>query len=168
MKDVITYMAAWTTKEVSDSEHKDNCQEFCERFKSICKCEIGHFRLQIMMELLGLSGLVSEEMDGLRVTDSVYPVKALGSYKHLSENGVEPGDDMISMIEIIGQKLGINRRAYVENLICEARPEQNQVWDVFFESQRLYILKIEAVSGNLMVHKKRYGEQEWILATIDF
>jgi hypothetical protein len=144
---------------VDQVEHKAECLRFCSSFSDIGKCEIGEFRLQLLFELLVLTGVVSQ---GHHVADHSYPVQGKGSFRHLQESNVAEVDMMATM-QLLGVKLGIERQAYQECLCCEAWPKQKQkIVDVFFQYQSLFLLRRNA-SGGWAVYRKRYGRREWEL-----
>jgi hypothetical protein len=132
--------------------------QFCSSFANVCQCEIQGFRLQIMIELMVLSGLVSK---GHHMADHAYPVKGRGSYKHLDENNVLEKDMMVTM-ELLGERLGISRHSLQENILCEARPGRGDVWDVFYFGQSLFLLRPFGSEGKMGVCCKEYGTKEWV------
>lgn len=158
MRDLIEWIESCQFETLSDSELQEKYSSFCSSFATVCpKCEIKDFRLQLMIELLVLTGFVGM---GLHITDRAFPVKGRGSYVHLKQNKVAD-EDMMPTMQMLGTKLGISRQAYLENICCEARPERKDVWDVFFKGQSLFLLLPIGVDGKLAVFRKRYGGREW-------
>jgi len=107
--------------------------------------------------MLVLSGLVSK---GHHIADRAYPTKGKGSCKHLQQNKVEDRDMMVTL-QMLGEKFGISRPSFLENLCCEARPERDKVWDLFYRGQSLVLLRPVGVDGKMAVYCKPYGEKEW-------
>jgi hypothetical protein len=141
---------------LTDHDRKTQFKKFSDLFSRECRCEIGEFRLQLIAELLVLTGLVE---NGLEVAQRVYPVKEKGSYKHLMQNGV-PEEKMIPTMEMLGTKLGLHCLAHLENLCCESYPERKDAWDVFFKGMNLYLIR-RSSSGASRVYKKKYGQKQW-------
>ena len=127
-------------------------------FAVLC-LQIGEFRLQLLFELLVLTGVVSK---GMHVADHTYPVQGKGSYRHLRESKVEEADMMPTM-QLLGVKLGVERQAHQECLCCEAWPNRKQtIVDVFFRDQSLFLLR-QTPSREWAVYRKQYGRREWEL-----
>jgi hypothetical protein len=100
---------------LSDGELKSQYSHFCLSLADICKCEINEFRIQILIEMIVLAGLVTK---GHHVADRGYPAKGKGSYKLLQDNKV--GDEsMIETMQMLGFQLGISRQSLQENLHCK-------------------------------------------------
>jgi hypothetical protein len=159
MRELIEWIELCAFETLTDSELQAKYSWFCSSFASVCpKCEIKEFRLQLMIELLVLTGFVRT---GLHITDRAFPVVGRGSYVHLKQNQVAD-NDMMPTMQMLGSKIGISRQSYLENLCCEARPERKEVWDVFFKWQSLFLLLPYGVDGKLAVFRKHYGEREWV------
>jgi hypothetical protein len=143
---------------LSDGELKLQYSHFCLSLADICKCEINEFRIQILIEMIVLAGLVTK---GHHVADRGYPAKGKGSYKLLQDNKV--GDEsMIETMQMLGFQLGISRQSLQENLCCESRPERNEIWDCFYRGQSLFLLRPCGGDGGMAVFCKAYGKRNWI------
>jgi hypothetical protein len=159
MRELIEWIELCAFETLTDSELQAKYSWFCSSFASVCpKCEIKEFRLQLMIELLVLTGFVRT---GLHITDRAFPVVGRGSYVHLKQNQVAD-KDMMPTMQMLGSKIGISRQSYLKNLCCEARPERKEVWDVFFKWQSLFLLLPYGVDGKFAVFRKHYGEREWV------
>jgi hypothetical protein len=142
---------------MTDDEHKAQFSEFISSLSDVCNCEINEFRLQLLIEMIVLTGLATK---GQHVADQAYPAKGKGSFKFLQDNKVGE-DSMVDTMKMLGFKLGISRQSYLENLCCEARPERKEIWDVFYKGQSLFFLKPNGGDGGMAVFQKRYGERDW-------
>jgi hypothetical protein len=89
---------------LSDGELKIQWSQLCLSLLDICKCEINEFQIQILIEMMVLTGLVTK---GHHVSDRAYPAKGKGPYKILQENKV--GEElMIVTMKMLGFELGIS------------------------------------------------------------
>jgi hypothetical protein len=142
----------------SNEELKSQYAQFCSHLSDICICEINEFRIQILIEMIVLTGLVTQ---GHHVADRAYPAKGKGSYKLLRDNQVGE-ESMIVTMQMLGAELGISQQSHQENLCCEARPERNQIWDCFYRGQSLFLLCSCGRDGRMAVFCKVFGHRDWI------
>jgi hypothetical protein len=142
---------------LTDNDLKFQYSKFCLSLSNICKCEINEFRIQILIEMIVLTGLVTR---GHHVADRAYPAKGKGSYKLLRDNKVAE-ESMMETMQVLGFQLGIGRQSHQENLCCEARPERNEIWDCFYRGQSLFLLRPTGDESGMAVFCKEYGKEEW-------
>ena len=142
----------------TDNELKLQYSKFCLSLSNICTCEINEFRIQILIEMIVLTGLVTT---GHHVADRAYPVKGKGSYKLMRDNKVVD-ESMMETMEKLGFQLGICRQSHQENLCCEARPERHEIWDCFYRGQSLFLLRpSDGDDSGMAVFSKEYGKEDW-------
>jgi hypothetical protein len=108
--------------------------------------------------MMVLTGLVTK---GHHVADGAYPAKGKGSYKLLLDNKVGE-ESMIVTMQMLGAKFGIIQQSHQENLCCEARPERNKIWDLFYRGQSLFLLRSSGEDGGMAIFCKVYGNRDWI------
>ena len=153
VKELIHDIEVGTLTNCAEERSVELCQEQVHEWHSICVCGIGEFRLQILIQLLVLSGLIQSN---LSIVDRIYPIPGQWSYIHLESCGVDPAE-MFDCMTILGYKLGISRMSYLENLLRETQPDQEEMKDIFFKHQTFYKVNLSE-TGKYMVQEKPYGE----------
>jgi hypothetical protein len=68
-------MESVDTLPMTDDEHMAKFTQFISSLSDVCICEINEFRLQLLIKMVGLTGLTCK---GQHVADRAYPAKGKG------------------------------------------------------------------------------------------
>jgi hypothetical protein len=164
MRELQEWNETTNLKALLDDDYKMMCVDFCDKFEKVCKCEMGELRLQVLIDMLVLTGMVKR---GHNIVDRSYPVEGHPSYQHLVEyleEDQERDGSMTTALHFLGNKLGIPSQAVVNNICGQSIKGgiHNTGWEVFFRGQSLYKVGFhQGMDGGYAVFDKPYGERNW-------
>jgi hypothetical protein len=123
---------------------RDHLKACHEELLAIGNVEYGEFRLQILIQLAALTGVVLEARPLL--ADFAYPAKGMASYHHLHViGGVEESSFEEAMLQIKHElQMPTAGQNEIETVLCESSPGRYlEKDDVFFWGQDLHRLTKE-------------------------
>jgi hypothetical protein len=134
---------------------REKVKEAVKAIQDLGRCEVGEFRILILLQICALSGTLLKASP--KLLNFIYPVEGKGAYNHLATEHVsleifdEVSDRVVKEFDL--GKYGLNA---LEAVLCETMPNKSNNIDGFIKGQNLYMLQEGGVPKT-----KPYGTVAW-------
>jgi hypothetical protein len=133
-------------------------EDASQRINSVAKCELGPFRLMILLQ--GCAHLGVRLQIGKHLREMFFPVKGAGSWTHITDHGVVDADVQVVCREIQSELSTTKRKVQmdeVEPVLCESKEGRLlRKYDTFVKGQSLF--RLDEIGSSWL---KLYGEYRW-------